>query len=98
MTLRIRFEKTGDMRFISHLDLMRLIRRGLRRTGFPVTVTRGFSPHIKLSMPKALKVGLESRDEEALCYFDRAIAPARLVEELNRQLPEGVRIVHAETV
>ena len=54
------FSKTGDMRFISHLDLVRLFQRACRRAGLPVAVTKGFSPRLKISILKALKLGVES--------------------------------------
>ena len=52
------------MRFISHLDLMRLFQRALRRVGLSVEITKGFSPHLKISIVRALKLGLESDNEE----------------------------------
>lgn len=91
------FCKSGDMRFISHLDLMRLFQRALRRAGLPVTITKGFNPHPKFSLKKALKLGSESENEEALFYMDTGLAAGEFKERLNRQLPEGIQIKNAET-
>ena len=60
---RIRFTKTGRMRFLSHHDLMRLFERALRRTGLPLRMTEGYNPHPIISFPTALGLGIESLDE-----------------------------------
>lgn len=80
------------MRFISHLDLMRLFHRALRRAGLPVTITRGFSPRIKMSLMKALKLGVESSSEEALFYMNEALSPREFMARLNIKLPDGIKV------
>lgn len=91
------FTKKGDMKFISHLDLMRLFQRALRRSGLPVYITKGFNPHPKVSIRRALKLGVESDNEEAQFYLDNAdVKPQEFKERLNKQLPEGIKIKDAE--
>jgi len=86
------FEKKGDMVYISHLDLMTLIRRAIRRTGLAFVLTEGFSPHVKISMPKALKLGCQS-DREEMSFWLTERPHLEIKEALNRELPEGVRIL-----
>lgn len=94
--LKVIFSKSGDMRFISHLDLVRLLQRACRRAGLPVTITKGFSPHLKISITRALKLGLESSNEEAIIYMDSMIDPEEFKNSMNDNLPEGIRIKKAE--
>lgn len=94
--LKVIFSKTGDMRFISHLDLMRLFQRASRRAALPVTVTQGFNPHLKISVTRALKLGMESAGEEAVFAMDREVSPREFIGSLNAKLPRGVRIERAE--
>ena len=84
------------MRFVSHLDLIRLFQRALRRAGLPVTITKGFSPHLKMSIARALKLGLESDHEEAIICMDEPVEAGRVIKLLNEQLPEGIRLTGAE--
>lgn len=84
------------MKFISHLDLVRLFQRASRRAGLPVTVTKGFSPRLKISITKALKLGVESGSEEVVFGFDKDIAPENFVTSINGKLPDGVKILKAE--
>ena len=86
------YEKTGMMVFISHLDLMRLFRRGIRRAGLPFVLTGGFTPRVKISMPMALKLGRESMDEKMTIWLKEEVDPALLREAVNSQMPEGVRL------
>jgi len=80
------------MRYISHLDLMRLFMRAMRRADLPLKMTEGFSPHPKLSIKRALKLGLESDNEEASIVLKELIEPQDFKERLQRQLPEGIFI------
>ena len=50
ITVRIRFEKTGEAAYISLLDLQRVFHRILKRSGLPVYYTQGFNPHIYLPL------------------------------------------------
>jgi len=95
LKINFSFTKKGDMKFISHLDLMRLFARAMRRADIPVKITEGFSPHPKFSIVKALKLGLESENEQACIVIKELIAPEEFVEKLNCQLPEGIRVKSA---
>lgn len=92
------FAKNGWMRYISHLDLMRLFTRAMRRAEFPLKMTQGFSPHPKLSIQRALKLGLESEHEEATVVLRRWVGPKDFHAKLQEQLPEGIQIKSAITL
>ncbi len=84
------------MRFVSHLDLVRLFQRALRRSGLPITITKGFSPRLKVSIIRALKLGVESENEEAVVYLDEPVEAKYFMDSINRQLPEGVKVTGVE--
>ncbi|MDP3804076.1 MAG: TIGR03936 family radical SAM-associated protein [Candidatus Omnitrophota bacterium] len=99
MKLELNFEKKGDARFMSHLDLVRLFQRASRRANLPVEITKGFSPHLKISIAKALKLGVEADREEVVFYMEKAIHPADFIKSINVKLPEGVKVkLREETV
>lgn len=91
-TINFTFTKKGTMRFISHLDLMRLFMRALRRSELPIKITEGFNPHPKISIKRALKLGVESENEEASVVLRELIEPEEFKQRLQHQLPEGVEI------
>ncbi|MFZ4517082.1 MAG: TIGR03936 family radical SAM-associated protein [Microthrixaceae bacterium] len=72
MRLRIRYEKLGKVRFLSHRDVARVLERAVRRAGLPVAYSEGFSPHARLHFGLALSVGHESFAE----YLDVDLVPA----------------------
>jgi len=80
------------MKYISHLDLMRLFTRAMRRADLPMKITEGFSPHPKFSIKRALKLGLESENEEASIVLKERISPETFKDKLQQQLPEGIEI------
>ena len=84
------------MRYISHLDLMRLFMRALRRADLPLKITQGFNPHPKLSIKRALKLGVESDNEEATVVLNDLVEPEEFKERLQKQLPEGIQIKSVE--
>jgi len=86
------FSKKGLMRYISHLDLMRLLTRAMRRADLPLKMTEGFSPHPKLSLKRALKLGVESEGEEASILLRFPVEPGDFRGRLQKQLPEGIEI------
>jgi radical SAM-linked protein len=66
VTVRVVYSKLGQIRFISHLDLMRTIFRGFMRAGVPIELSQGFSPHQLIAFGPPLSVGMEGENE----FFD----------------------------
>ena len=90
--LKIIFHKYGQMRYFSQLDLVHILARALRRTGLPVYFTQGFTPRVKMSFARALKLGVEGYVDVTL-YFTDKISFAFLRKELSSQLPQGLDII-----
>lgn len=89
---RIVFRKGIEMRFISHLDLMRTWERTLRRSGLPLAFTQGHHPHLKMSFGPPLPLGYRSRAEAFDLEFSQPPA-ADLAERLNATLPAGLEVL-----
>lgn len=84
------FSKTGRMKFLSHLDLMRSLSRAFRRAGVSLRYSQGFNPRPVMSFSPALAVGIESREEFVDFTAGVALDPS-CVERLNAVLPVGLR-------
>ena len=81
MRLRVRFSKTGKIRFIGHRDVARVTERAVRRVGLPVAYSEGFSPRMRMSFGLALPTGYESDGEFVeLPLVDSALVDRALVD------------------
>jgi radical SAM-linked protein len=96
--LRFRFSKTGSMALLSHLDLVRLMERALRRSGLPVSFTGGFHPLPRVQFALALPLGAEADGEWMDIEFTRGLDPAEALQQLQPQLPEGFALLQVEPV
>jgi hypothetical protein len=86
---RFKFSKTGRIRFIGHLDLLKLFQKAIRRAGLPVAYSEGYNPHMKMVFAAPLPLGFESRGDYADVFFKQEIDGFIL----NKYFPEGVKIL-----
>jgi radical SAM-linked protein len=96
--IRIKYAKTGRLRFLSHLDLMTLFHRAAVRAGVPIAFSRGFNPHPKIAFGPALSVGVESEAEYLDMETDPFIDLLQITKDLNTTLPLGMRIIAARVI
>lgn len=93
MKVRVKFTKTGAMKFIGHLDIMRYFQKAVRRAKIDSAYSEGYSPHMIMSFAAPLGVGVTSEGE----YFDMELRSAQSSEEMERRMNEamveGMRIV-----
>jgi radical SAM-linked protein len=95
---RMKFTKTGRLRFLSHLDLMALFQRAAARAGIPIAFSQGFNPHPKIAFGPALSVGIESVSEYLDMETSTYVELQELTKALNSTLPEGVKILESRVV
>src|SRR5262245_56686955 len=72
---RLRFKKTGDLRLVSHHDLMHVLERLMRRAEVPFALTQGFHPQPKISFALALALGVAGLNEAFELELSRAMEP-----------------------
>lgn len=90
-TMRIKFIKVGDMIYISHLDVQRLLQRAFRRANVELAFSQGFNPHPKMSYGNALALGVESYGEYVDIEIKDDIGSQELMDRINNQLPDGMQ-------
>lgn len=94
-TVRLKFQKVGNLQYISHLDLQRTFNRVILRACIPVWYTKGFNPHAKLVFSTPLSVGTQSVYEFLDLRIDREMDCREIMERLNRELTEELCITDA---
>jgi len=89
---RVEFSKTDRLRFLSHLELIAVLHRAIRRAGFPIAYSEGYHPSPKMSFGPPLGVGISGLSE----YFDMEVIPpfdiAMSKRKLNKTLPKGIYV------
>ena len=96
--LRVRFCRGEELKFISHLDIIRLWVRALRRARIPLEYTEGFSPHPRISLAVPLSVGVTAENELMDISITKVVSPHWFVDTVNRQLPEGLKVLEATPI
>lgn len=90
--VRVQFSKTGDLRYLSHLEMSSALLRAFRRAEVPLLYSEGFHPAPKVAFGPALSVGIEGKGE----FLDLEVSPPFDIEiheeRMNSQLPQGLHI------
>lgn len=94
--VRLRFAKRGDLRLVSHHDLMRCLERLLRRAPLPVAHSQGFNPRPKVVFPLPMGLGIEGRREVVELELAEPLEPAEVLARLSAVAPEGLDFLEAE--
>lgn len=91
-----KYSKTGNLKYISHLDVLRFIQRAVKRADIPAKYSEGFNPHMKTSFGFPLSLGNESIGE----YFDLELSEKidiqTFIDRMNSVLPKEMQIIAAK--
>lgn len=95
MRILLEFTKGPSLRWISHLDLIKVFEKAIRRASLPVALSQGFNPRPKMSIALPLPVGVSSEGEYMELELAEQMDHQELCDRLNRQLPTDMKIQKA---
>jgi len=93
--VRLRFSKTGPLRYIGHLDFLKVFQQTIRRAGLPMAYSQGFNPHMQLSFALPLPVGMVSIIDYADITLESEMPTNEIVSRFNDNAPGGLRLTSA---
>ena len=96
--VRAYFTKTGELRYISHLDLQRAMARLLVRSGLPIVYTEGFNPHPRLNIALPLSVYQEGEREVFDFRISEELPLDIITDALNKNMFPGCKVLSVEYV
>ena len=96
--LRVWFGKQGNLALVSHLDLVRLFDRAVRRAALPISFTGGFHPGPRISIANALPLGVTSSGEIVDFELTQWLNVEEFRQQLVNQLPSELPIYRVEEV
>ncbi len=93
---RLHYSKLDEAKWLSHLELMNIFYRSLRRSGLPIHFSQGFHPLPRVSFHGALAVGVESLTETMDIELVQPLPQIEVAIKLNQVMPRGLEIVSVE--
>ena len=91
-----KYSKTGNLKYISHLDVLRFIQRSVKRANIRAKYSEGFNPHMKTSFGFPLSLGNESIGEYFELEVHEKIDINDFINNMNNVLPKEMKILKAE--
>ncbi|WP_072894584.1 TIGR03936 family radical SAM-associated protein [Clostridium fallax] len=98
MRYLIKFTKESDIKFISHLDLMRTIQRIIRRAELPIEYSKGFNPHMSLSIAQPLSVGVYSTGDYLDIVLTETLPNEEVKNILNNYTCKGIKFLEVSNI
>ena len=96
--LRLRFSRGDEIKFISHLDIIRLWQRVMVRAGIPLAYSEGFNPHPRISLAAPMALGVTSQAELMDIFCSRWVSPHWFTDAVNQQLTPGLELLQANAI
>ena len=90
-TIRFKYKKTEDLKYIAHLDTLRVFTRAIRRAKLHVSYSQGFNPHALISFVMPLSLGFTSNCEFVDIGFEKTVP--NLGVKLDEALPGGFDVI-----
>lgn len=98
MKKRVYFDKFGEMKFISHLDLLRFFDRLLKKSQIPVKYSQGFHPRPKMSFGSPISLGTEAYNELMDFELETPMSNEEVFDRLNSSNVVGFRVNKVEDI
>ncbi len=96
--LRVRFSRGQEVKFISHLDIMRLWQRALQRAGISLAYSEGYTPHPRIALAAPLALGVTSEAEFMDIFCTKWVSPHWFTAAVGQQLPPGIQIIKVYSI
>jgi uncharacterized protein (DUF2344 family) len=93
ITIRFKYSKTAGSKYLSHLDITRVITRAVNRSHFNVLYSQGFNPKPKISFSDPLPLGVESYGEYCDIRLNDDFEAGKFKDILNDNLPHGINVI-----
>ena len=96
--VRVKYSKEGSIKYISHLNLVQVFTRAIRRANIPVLISSGFNPRFRISFGPPLALGISSSCEFFDIRLTKETSIKELIQDLNCVLPSGLKTIDARII
>ena len=92
------FEKIGDIKYTSHLDMQRLFKRVFKRAGIPIEYSQGYNPHPKMGFAQPLSLGYTASKEYIEFTTSEKLRKEIALHSIKDAMPYGINIKEMGTL
>lgn len=92
----IEIRKDGYMKYISHLDMIKLFKNSFKKAGIKLAYSQGFNPHPKMGFAQPLSLGYSSSCEILEFETKDVFQPTEILERLQCSVPKGIEIFNCD--
>lgn len=85
----LKYSRDERVKYISHLDFIKMFHRAVRRAGLLMEFSQGFNPHPIMTVAMPLSVGVTADAELCKIGFAENYTPEEIKTRLNNNLPGG---------
>jgi radical SAM-linked protein len=96
MRIRLKYEKGEQVKYLGHLDNMKVFTRCIKRTNLPIKYSGGFNPRVQLTFALPLGVGVTSSCEYMELELSEKVDENLVINEINKCLPPSIKILDAK--
>ncbi len=94
----IEFEKIGNIKYISHLDMQRLFKRGFKSASIPIEYSQGYNPHPKMGFAQPLSLGYTASKEYIEFETSELIDEEQALMKLRELMPDGINLIELSSI
>jgi len=95
ITIRFKFFKELESKYLSHLDVLKIMSRAIARSNIKVSYSRGFNPKPRISFSNPIPLGVNSLAEYCDIRLNEDIDSQEFLRILNSNLPSGIQVTEA---
>ncbi len=95
MIIRFKYCKKNEARYLSHLDMLRILSRSVARAGIEAALSRGFNPKPRITLSNPIPLGVQSLAEYADLEVDAYLDASYFIKKINACLPENITVIAA---
>lgn len=93
MRYMLKFAKEEEIKYTSHLDMVRMFKRAFQRSGIRLVFSQGFNPHPKMTLAQPLSLGYTSITEWLEFETVDDFTTGEIQDKLDAVMPKGIRIM-----
>ncbi|MBM3699659.1 MAG: DUF2344 domain-containing protein [Actinobacteria bacterium] len=95
MIIRFKYCKKNEAKYLSHLDMLRILSRSIARAGIKAALSRGFNPKPRITLSNPIPLGVQSLAEYADVEVDVCLDTGYFMKVINSCLPENIIVLDA---